>query len=183
MLEYGGHVVGMMKFGPILQNGYVVRDLERAAHHWAKTLGAGPFYLLEHVAFGDAFLRGRPLKIDMSVAVGYWHDLQIELIVQHDAAPSIYNEFLFHSGEGLQHLGVMVDALDPEVQRLKGLGVEPVQWGATASGIRFAYVSTDAHAGGMLELIESGPAINGFFAMARSAARGWDGKDPLRRPG
>ena len=172
-----------MKFGPILQNGYVVRDLERAALHWASVLGAGPFYLLEHIQFGDAYLRGRPLKIDMSVAVGYWHDVQIELIKQHDANPSIYNEFLASSGEGLQHLGVMVVSLDPELARLKAMGVEPVQWGATATGIRFAYVSSELHPGGMLELIESGPAINGFFGMARAAARDWDGKNPLRRPG
>lgn len=170
-------------FGPILQNGYVVRDLEKAVHHWAGTLGVGPFFLLEHIAFGDVYFHGKPLSIDLSVAVGYWHELQIELIVQHDDAPSIYTQFAKEHGEGLQHLGVMVDALDPEVERLKKLNVEPVQWGATATGIRFAYVSTDAHPGGMLELIEQGPAISAFFGMARDAARQWDGRNPLRRLG
>jgi hypothetical protein len=66
---------------------------------------------------------------------------------------------------------------------LSKLGVKPVQWGATASGIRFAYVNTDVHAGAMIELIESGPAINAFFGMAREAARDWDGSKPLRRLG
>jgi hypothetical protein len=172
-----------IKFGPILQNGYVVRNLERAVEHWAGTIGVGPFFLLEHIQFGDVFFRGRPLNIDMSVAVGYWHDVQIELIVQHDTNTSIYTEFAQHAGEGLQHLGVMVDALDPELERLSKLGVKPVQWGATASGIRFAYVNTDVHAGAMIELIESGPAINAFFGMAREAARDWDGSKPLRRLG
>jgi hypothetical protein len=56
-----------------------------------------------------------------------------------------------------------------------------VQWGATANGIRFAYLETDEIPGSMVELIESGPAINEFFALVRRAAQGWDGSDPVRR--
>jgi hypothetical protein len=33
----------------------------------------------------------------------------------------------------------------------------------------------------MIELIEHGPAIDGFFAMVREAAQGWDGAKPVRR--
>ena len=28
--------------GPIMQNGFVVRDLEAAVHFWAETFGVGP---------------------------------------------------------------------------------------------------------------------------------------------
>jgi hypothetical protein len=35
----------------------------------------------------------------------------------------------------------------------------------------------------MIELIERGPAIDGFFAMVRAAALDWDGDRPLRRLG
>ena len=59
--------------------------------------------------------------------------------------------------------------------------IEAVQRGSTANGIRFAYISTDQHPGGMIELIEHGPAIDGFFAMVREAAQGWDGTRPVRR--
>ena len=33
----------------------------------------------------------------------------------------------------------------------------------------------------MIELIEHGPAIDGFFALVRESARDWDGSDPIRR--
>jgi hypothetical protein len=169
------------QFGPIVQNGYVVRDLERAVHHWATVVGVGPFFMLEHVDFAELYLRGTKTQIDMSVAVAYWGEIQVELIVQSDAAPSIYSEFAAVHGEGLQHVGVMTDSVAEHVERLRRAGVEPVQWGSTSSGIRFAYVATDQHPGGMIELIENGPAISGFFQMAQEAARDWDGAKPLRR--
>ncbi len=168
-------------FGPVVQNGFVVRDLEAAVDHWSTKVGVGPFYLLDHIQYGDVYLRGAPLVFDMSVAIAQWGEIQIELIVQHDAAASIYTEFLNRHGEGLQHLGVMTDSLDAHLARLRPLGVQPVQWGATANGMRFAYLDTDRHPGGMIELIESGPAVQAFFAKIRRAAAGWDGSRPLRR--
>lgn len=171
------------QFGPLVQNGFVVRDLEKAAHHWASIVGVGPFFLLEHISYGEVFYRGKPTNIDMSVAVAYWGTVQVELIVQHNDAPSIYADFASRSGEGLQHVGVMTHSVPEHLERLRAQGVEPVQWGVTANGIRFAYVSTDAHPGGMIELIESGPAIDAFFRTAREAAEKWDGTKPLRRLG
>jgi hypothetical protein len=75
----------------------------------------------------------------------------------------------------------MTRSVDQDVERYRNLGIEPVQWGSTATGIRFAYLGTDAHSGAMIELIEHGPAIDGFFALVRDAAVGWDGSNPVRR--
>jgi len=168
-------------FGPIVQNAYVVRDLQAAAHHWSSKVGVGPFYTLEHIAFGNVYFRGRPLTLDMSVAIAQWGEIQIELIQQHDSVASIYSEFGERHGEGLQHVGVMTENLDEHLARLHTLGIEPVQWGATANGMRFAYVGTDTHPGGMIELIETGAAVEAFFAMVRRAAADWDGSRPLRK--
>ena len=172
-----------LNFGPIMQNGYVVPAIEPAVQHWTEKVGVGPFYLLEHVAFGPAWLRGAPLRFDISVAIAQWGEVQVELIVQHDAAPSIYTEFIAAHGYGLQHVGVLTEDLDAQTARLRALGVEPVQWGATVAGMRFAYLNSDQHPGGMIELIERGPALDAFFAKVRAAARDWDGTRPLRKVG
>jgi len=169
--------------GPVIQNGFVVRDLEAAVLHWSGKLGVGPFYLIEHIEFGEAYFRGAPLELDMSVAIAQWGEMQIELIQQHDTAPSIYTEFKARHAEGLQHVGVLTPSLDAQLARLSLLGLQPVQWGATAAGMRFAYVDSDAHPGGMLELIENGPAVEAFFGRVRKAAESWDGSRPLRRLG
>ena len=168
-------------FGPVIQNGYVVHDLEEAAAHWSRKVGVGPFFTMEHIQFGPVTFRGAPLAIDMSVAVAQWGEIQIELIVQHDASPSIYTEFAARHGQGLQHLGVMTSSLDEQLERLHFLGITPVQHGQTGNGIRFAYVDTDLHPGGMVEVIETGPAVQAFFSMVRAASQKWDGTRPLRR--
>lgn len=172
--------------GPVMQLGFVVPDLEAAVDHWA-SIGVGPFFLLEHIQFGRCHFRGTPLSIDMSVAVGQWGTVQVELIRQHCTTPSIYTTFDGSPRGGLQHMGVMTDSVADSLAALAARGVEPVQAGETANGIRFAYVNSDegsgAHPGGMIELIERGPAIEGFFGLVRKAAVDWDGRDPLRRLG
>lgn len=173
-------------FGPVMQLGFVVPDLEAAARHWV-SLGVGPFFLLEHISFAEVRYLGRETRFDMSVAVAQWGGVQVELIHQHDAAPSIYTDYAGAKLGGLQHLGVMTDSVPAHLERLAVHGVTPVQVGATGNGIRFAYVNTDrlpgASPGGMIELIEHGPAIDGFFHVVKKASIGWDGRDPLRRLG
>ena len=112
-----------------------------------------------------------------------WGEVQVELIVQHDDSPSIYSEFTAAHGYGLQHVGVLTEDLDAQLDRLKPLGVTPTQWGATAAGMRFAYLNSDAHAGGMIELMERGPTLDAFFSKVRAASIGWDGSRPLRKLG
>lgn len=168
-------------FGPVMQLGFVVPDLERAIRHWHENVGLGPFFVLEHVQFAATWYRGRPASVDMSVALAQWGAVQVELIQQFNDVPSIYSDFAGRPQGGLQHVGVMTDSVERDLERLRERSIVPVQWGSTANGIRFAYVATDHHPGGMIELIEHGPAIDGFFAMVREAAVDWDGSRPVRR--
>jgi len=169
------------RFGPVMQLGFVVGDLEHAMRHWLDKVGIGPFFVLEHVKFAQVLHRGKPTDIDMSVALAQWGAVQVELIQQYNDAPSIYTEFAGRRLGGLQHLGVMTDSVADDLVRFKKLGIEPVQQGHTGTGIRFAYVDTDDHPGGMIELIEAGAAITGFFKLVRDAAQDWDGSEPIRR--
>ena len=164
-----------------MQLGFVVPDLEQAMEHWSGAMGVGPFFVMQHIKFAEMFYKGKPTTFDMSVGLAQWGAVQIELIQQFDDVPSIYSEFPGRERGGLQHLGVMTRSVADDLARLRGRGIEPVQWGSTANGIRFAYVSTDQHPGAMIELIEHGPAIDGFFGMVRDAARNWDGSQPVRR--
>jgi hypothetical protein len=167
-------------YGPILQNGYVVDDLDAAMDHWIRVVGVGPFHVLEHIAFAETWFRGARSAIDLTVAIACWGEVQIELIVQHNDAASIYREFRDTGGTGLQHVGALTDSLDKALADFAAHGVAPVQWGSTAGGMRFAYVGSDFHPGGMIELIERGPAVDAFFAAVRDSARDWDGTRPIR---
>jgi len=77
-----------------MQNAFVVTDLDAALDHWTRVMGVGPFFVFERVEFAEIWYRGQSaLDIDLSVAIGYWGDLQIELIRQRNDVPSIYTDF------------------------------------------------------------------------------------------
>jgi hypothetical protein len=117
----------------------------------------------------------------MTAALAYSGETQIELIYQHNDAPSIYSEFLRGGRTGVQHLGVMTDSVDRDLERLSSQGVEPAQSGRTAWGARFAYLATDHDPGGMIELIEHGKVIDDAFRQIREASRTWDGRTRIAR--
>lgn len=168
-----------MSFGAIMQNGYLVEDLESAALHWVTTLGVGPFFFMQHIDFAECYYRGKHAEIDLSVAIAYAGDIQIELIQQHDESPSIYQAFGSKHGTGLQHVGAIVDDLDQALADNQAEHLKE-QWGITSTGMRFAYLNTDFHPGGMIELIESTPEMIQAFTYMKSAADDWDGSKPLR---
>lgn len=165
--------------GPILQNGYVVRDWRSAAEHWSRVLGVGPFFVMEHIGFRECTYRGAATDIDMSVAIAYSGDLQIELVQQHNEAPSIYRDFLERYGEGLQHVGALVDSVT-EVLTATAWTEAVIQQGETRVGQRFAYVDIGCHPGAMLELIEVDATARSAFAYMKERAASWDGDRPIR---
>ena len=164
------------RFGPVMQNAFVVPDLDAAIAHWTDVMQVGPFFLFKRVEFAQCWYRGASATdVNMDVAIAYWGDLQIELSQQHNAVPSIFTEFSARGLTGLQHVGVLTDSLDRDVEQLSRQGIHPVQHGQTTAGLRFAYMSTDFHPGAMVELIESPPRGLAFFDKMRTAARKWDG--------
>ena len=169
----------MHAIGPVMQNGYVVRDWREAAEHWARTLGVGPFFVVENVGFAECRYRGEPTDIDMSVAIAYSGELQIELVEQHNDAPSIYRDFLETSGPGLQHVGALTSDLDAALDG-NDLRDRILLDGVTTAGQRFAYVDTILHNGSMLEIIETDAAMQKAFDYMKKAARDWDGSEFIR---
>ena len=91
-------------FGPIRQNGYVVRDIQAAMAHWIEVLHVGPWFYFERVQTDYFRHRGTESGVEMSIALANAGDLQIELIQQRNDAPSMYKEFLDAGREGLQHV-------------------------------------------------------------------------------
>lgn len=162
-----------------MQNGFVVRDWRAAAQHWIDVLGVGPFFVMEHLAFTRCEYRGVATAIDMTVAIAYSGEQQIELVQQHNDAPSIYRDFLESSGEGLQHMGVLTENLD-ESLHVHALEARVVQRGLTVRGQRFAYVDTVLHNGTMLELIETNADMVSAFAHMKKIAQTWKGDRPIR---
>ena len=169
------------RFGPIRQNGYVVRDIEAALTHWTKVLGVGPFYYFERVPIEDFEYRGAPSPIEVSIALGNWGALQIELIQQRNDAPSMYRDFLEAGHEGLQHVAAWTDRMDDELAALGEAGYEIGQSGHVGRKGRFVYLTTEGHPGTVVEVSEVSGGKGRFFAELEQEALTWDGADPIRR--
>jgi hypothetical protein len=166
--------------GAIMQIAYVVDDLDQAIDHWTCKLGVGPFFVRRHVEYQDFSYRGAPSPADVSLAFAYSGETQIELVQQHNDAPSVFGDFVRAHGYGLQHIGVLSDDLYADVARLAKEKIRPVQRCLNANGVETLFFDTDRHPGAMLELIQASPELDAAFAFMKQAAAGWAGDDPVR---
>src|SRR5262245_6793148 len=110
------------RFGGVIQNGYVVRDIEAAMRHWIDVLGVGPWFYIDHLPVADFQYKGQPSPVDISLALANSGTLQIELIQQRNDAPSLYLDFLRAGHEGLQHLGYGTRVFEADLARLLARG-------------------------------------------------------------
>ncbi len=165
-------------FGPVIQQGYVVPDIQEAMRHWIAR-GVGPFFIEEHIRpKGD--YDGAPIQPDLSAAFAYSGDQQIEVIQQHDDDPTIYRDYLATNPDGgLQHLAVWVDTIDGKLDELQERG-HPYTIRQTYDG--HAYLDSDNSPGVMMQLMaRTGPIVT-LMEIIAAASVGWDGATaPIRR--
>jgi methylmalonyl-CoA/ethylmalonyl-CoA epimerase len=166
----------------IVQLGFVVTDLHATAMQWTNAWGVGPWFYREHLRNGSYRFRGVPSSPDVSTAMADWNGLQIQLVQQHNDAPSPHTEWLERHGgaPGLNHIAVAVPDFRSAVERRVAAGDEPVvEAGDPVSNV-FFQSHRDLPA---VEISErGGPAsmVERLYAVVAAAARDWDGTDPWR---
>ena len=173
-------MTGSKSFGRLMQLGHVVPNLEDAVQYWLDR-GVGPFYEMTHVRLAKQVYRGAPTDIDMGVALSYSGSIQIELIVQHNDAPSLYKDFLAeHPEGGLHHLAFITESMDEAIAHAGILGTPVVQQWTDQLGGRYAYLEPQTGSESYIELLEATPTLLGFFEQIEKASRFWDGAEPHR---
>ncbi len=166
-----------VEHGVLKQIAYVVDDLDVAIAHWVEIARVGPFFRIDDVAIEDLRYRGAPAQAGLSIAVGNSGGIQIELIQLRDGAPSVYREL----PQGVHHLALLARDFETDSDRLERLG-HPLAWSLAIPGIcRVRYHDTVRTFGHFLELWESTESMRGFLEIVETAARDWDGRDPIRR--
>jgi methylmalonyl-CoA/ethylmalonyl-CoA epimerase len=169
------------RLGDIMQMAYVPADFEGALSYWTGTIGAGPFFAIDHVKLGGLLYRGQPSDIDFSMMLGYWGDMQIELIRQHNDAASIFKAWRDQRHEGLHHVCLLVDDLASARSACTEAGVGVAQEARVPGGGAVIYVDTMGGPSPFVEILNPSPGTREFFNMMREAHRSWNGKDPVRR--
>jgi methylmalonyl-CoA/ethylmalonyl-CoA epimerase len=167
--------------GEIMQIAFIPRDLDKALRFWTETMGVGPFFQMKHSQqyLQDHLYRGRPCEADFSILLAYWGDLQVELIEQHNDAPSIYRDHLKSGHDGMHHVCILVDDLASAVATCERQGGVLMQ-GARSDENRFAYIDTGGGPGTMLEMLQPTPDVRAYQLHMKAAAASWDGSEPVR---
>ena len=162
----------------IVQNAYVVADIHQAIDHWHRTLGVGPFYLVENAPLQTVY-RGQPVTLELSVAMVQSGELNIELIQQLNDVPSTYREVYPAGPGGFHHVCIIADDYDGEVERYRAQGFES-SLEADMGGYRGIYLDARDAIGCHIEVVEDGPGIRGTYEKIRRGAAEWDGSRLIR---
>ncbi|MFT4149363.1 MAG: VOC family protein [Paracoccaceae bacterium] len=168
-------------FDDIRQVGYVTPDLHRSMAFFIEKAGIGPWFVAENVPVETCTFRGRPLKLQMSIALANSGGVQIELIQQTSDAPSIYTEFLARVPDGdlPHHYSSWSERYDEVHAKALSLGFLAVQEGRSGYG-PFAYYQHPDNPAFIYEVTEFSPPRRRMFEQIAQAAVGWDGSDPVR---
>jgi hypothetical protein len=174
--------------GGFRQLGMVVRDVDATMRYMTEKLGIGPFYVVRKITPEDYSYRGeRTTAPVMTLCFAQTGPLQIELIQQHNDAPSAYTEFLGAGREGCQHITLWFADRPSYMQtreRLINSGLTLVHENGPRATAQFAYFATDIPGGLMLELAEALlPNVRGLFDLVAAESKNWDGSNPIREVG
>lgn len=168
------------QLGTVMQIAFVPKDFDAAVRYWTETMGVGPFFHLQHLAMDQAKYRGAVVEIDFSIAIAYWGDLQVEIIQQHNDAPSIYKSWLDEGREGLHHVCIITDDMARARAVCKEAAAAVVQEVLVPGGGEAIYVDAGGGQGGLIEIIDLPQSVYDGFAYMHEQSRIWDGSDPLR---
>ena len=132
----------------------VVRNMDEAIKFY-ESIGIGPFkdypplkeYVKVNVQDETGFFN---LKFKIAQA----GDIQIQLC-QPGEGKSPYKDFLEKKGEGVYHLGFVVDNIDDSEASLKKLGLSVLSSGRRVDGSGFSYFDTAEKAGVVLLVRQS----------------------------
>jgi len=168
-------------FGDFRQVGIVVRDIEAAMKHWVEVCGVGPWFYTDRLAVDAFTYRGQRYDdIHLSIALANSGNVQLELIQQRCDRPSMYQDFLRAGREGMQHWSSWPVDYHAKLNYALANGYTIGQQGEAPRG-PFVYLWNEGHPGTVIEMAEMTPMRERIFTGVREAARGWDGRDPIRR--
>ncbi len=149
MMEKLNWDVGSLK---IDQLGFVYKNIEEKAKIMEDIYGLPKFTFMDdvkHVIENN----GKKSEINIKLGFSRCFNLQIELI-QWKEGPCIYKDFLDSGREGLQHVSIFVEELDPYIQDFTNKGFTMIHHGQIGKQ-RFAYFDTERSFGILLEFQET----------------------------
>ena len=128
----------------------VVKDMEKAEAFYA-SVGIGPFIIPSGHTIHTKTVRGKPIADKIIIREAQLGPVVLQL-VQHIEGESIYKEFVEIKGQGVQHLGFLVEDIDQAEQDALAQGLKELARGRRKDGTGYCYFDTESLAGVILEI-------------------------------
>ncbi len=161
----------------IIQNAYYVADLDHAITRFHNLWDLGPFFVRRHIGLENVLYRGEPAALDISAAYTQAGDIMIELVTQHNDAPSIFRDRFAAHESGFHHVALDFGDHDSQVESFNSRGFESVTSFRTNEGRGATYLDTFELLGHATEIYIVNDSLRALYAKVRDAASTWDGKD------
>jgi hypothetical protein len=169
----------LKRLGDVIQLAFFPTDFDATMKYWIETVGVGPFFVLNDVRLDGMKYKGEPTDAVFTMAIGYWGDIQIELIKTDSDAPSLYaGEYAVR--DRLHHVCVFVESIVEAREACAAVGAEIIVEGNVGPDGAVIYVDPGQGPGHVIEYLQPMAGSEGLFQMMKDAARDWDGSDPIR---
>lgn len=134
----------------------VVRDIGRAIEYFS-SLGIGPFQAYPPMRdYVEVNVPDKKAFYALTIKQTQIGPIALQLI-QPGEGKTIYKDFLDRQGEGVFHLGFVVDDIDREEAKLRAQGLDVLSSGRRADGSGFTYFDTADKAGVVLLIRQNPP--------------------------
>ena len=164
----------------IIQNAYYVADLDLAITRFHNLWGLGPFFVRRHIALETVTYRGSASELDISAAYTQSGDIMVELVTQHNDAPSIFRDRFAAHESCFHHVALDFGDHDTRVADFNEKGYESVTSFKTSEGRGATYLDTFELLGHATEIYIVNDSLKQLYSEVRLASETWDGQELVR---
>jgi Glyoxalase/Bleomycin resistance protein/Dioxygenase superfamily len=162
----------------VVQNAYVVRDLEEACARFNRLLGIGPFVGGNEFELASHVYRGRAADpIKLRIAFVQSGNLNIELVQLVSGAPSAFHDMFTRDQQGFHHQAVFCANYREQRDEFVAQGCPVASEFTVSWGAQICYIDARHIVGHMIELYPEDAILRDLYRQSRDAAREWNGKD------
>ncbi len=159
----------------IVQNCYVVADLDAACSEFGRLYDIGPFVGGDPVSLDNHIYRGAPAPpIELRGVFVQAGEINIELVQIISSAPSAFHDMFAPGEEGFHHTAMFCDDYAASKARFESMGYAIASEFTFMPGVSICYVDVRRTMGHMIELYTEHPIIRAMYERARTAALDWD---------
>jgi hypothetical protein len=166
--------------GAVVQNCYVVKNLDAACERFHARYGIGPFVGGSEFELGQHLYRGRPAPPIAARGVFVQSGaLNIELIEVLSDGPNAFRDLYPPGTEGFHHVALFCDDYERERDAWVAAGYPVASEFTVSFGASICYIDASRDFGHMIELYPEHEIIRDMYRQARDAAANWDGTNRM----